>query len=169
MTIDFAVHGVPQPQGSAKAFMPKGARFPIVTSDNPNLKDWRLLVAAAAQPAAQAHGIILLATPVGITLRFVLPCPQSARKRQGKPHMTRPDLDKLARACLDALTGVLFQDDGQVVSLACEKRYTREGEAPGVRVTVETLEAQASMLPRAPATSALPPIATLTPRQALPW
>src|SRR6185369_17739711 len=38
--IQFVVLGIAQPKGSARAFMPKGARFPVVTSDNRNLKAW---------------------------------------------------------------------------------------------------------------------------------
>jgi Holliday junction resolvase RusA-like endonuclease len=44
---------------------------------------------------------------------------------------SRPDVDKLARAVLDALTGVLYRDDGQVVTLDVTKRY---GEQDGMTV-----------------------------------
>jgi crossover junction endodeoxyribonuclease RusA len=134
-----------------------------VTSDNPNLKDWRLLVASAAQPAAAAHGLIA-GVPVIVTLRFALPRPQSLTKRRERAHMTRPDLDKLVRACLDALTGVLFVDDGQVVALEASKRYAKDGEAPGVHVTLETPE-PASLAPE-PARVQHTPV---TAREALPW
>jgi crossover junction endodeoxyribonuclease RusA len=36
---------------------------------------------------------------------------------------TKPDIDKLQRAALDALTGVLFEDDSQVVSVICTKDF----------------------------------------------
>jgi Holliday junction resolvase RusA-like endonuclease len=45
---------------------------------------------------------------------------------------TKPDLDKLARAVLDALTGVYYLDDAQVVSLDLQKAYTHG--APGVYI-----------------------------------
>ena len=33
------------------------------------------------------------------------------------------DVDKLSRACLDALTGVLYFDDSQVIDLTAKKRF----------------------------------------------
>ena len=39
-----------------------------------------------------------------------------------------PDLDKLVRAALDALTGIVFGDDGQVCELYAHKLY---GDGPG--------------------------------------
>ena len=49
----------------------------------------------------------------------------------------RPDIDKLARAVLDALTGIVWVDDDQVVELVCRKRWWVEG---GVRIQVATAE-----------------------------
>lgn len=37
------------------------------------------------------------------------------------------DVDKLARAVLDAMTGVVFRDDSQVVELSLHKRYADDG------------------------------------------
>ena len=34
----FFVPGIPAPQGSMRAFMRPGARFPVVTADNPKTK-----------------------------------------------------------------------------------------------------------------------------------
>lgn len=43
----------------------------------------------------------------------------------------RPDLDKLTRAILDAMTGVAFADDAQVAALNCGKEY---GNTSGVEI-----------------------------------
>ena len=53
---------------------------------------------------------------------------------------TRPDLDKLARALLDGITGVVVKDDSLVVDLMVGKRY---GEAPGVVVEIRRWKAAA--------------------------
>jgi hypothetical protein len=44
---------------------------------------------------------------------------------------TTPDIDKLARALLDALTGVLVLDDKQVVELTCRKSWAEYSPLPG--------------------------------------
>jgi crossover junction endodeoxyribonuclease RusA len=130
--ITFTVIGHAQPQGSTKAFMPKGARYPVVTSDNPNLKGWRTLVAYAAQQHASAGPMY---GGVHVTLDFALQRPKSLPKRQCQ-HLRKPDIDKLARAVLDALTGILYHDDSEVVHLDVIKRYAAPIEAPSVRITI---------------------------------
>ena len=46
-------------------------------------------------------------------------------------HTSLPDLDKLIRCVLDALTGVCYQDDGQVWLCKSCKMY---GKNPGVHI-----------------------------------
>ena len=116
--IIFDVYGVPQPKGSAKAFMPRGARFPVVTNDNPNTKAWERAIRDAAQP----HAGTLLLGGVNVACCFELPRPKSLPKKV-QQHLKKPDIDKLARSVLDALTGILWRDDSQVVSLTVTKQY----------------------------------------------
>ena len=138
MTLSFVAFGIPQPQGSAKAFMPKGGRFPIVTSDNKHLKGWRQLVAEAASAALRGHGQ-MADGPVTVTATFYLPRPKSLGKKS-KAHVTRPDVDKLARSIGDALTGVVFRDDAQIVGLHVQKCYAASSASPRAEVTVAELE-----------------------------
>lgn len=130
--ISFKVTGHPAPQGSMRAFMRKGARYPVVTSDNWNLKGWRQLVAYTAQQHA-ANGP--LAGGVHVMLTFSLQRPKSLPKHV-REHLKKPDIDKLARAVLDALTGILFVDDSAVVRLMATKRYADPHEAPGVLIGI---------------------------------
>lgn len=51
----------------------------------------------------------------------------------------RPDLDNLVKLTKDALNGVLWVDDAQVVRLIAEKRY---GEAPTTHIVLQELEHQ---------------------------
>jgi Holliday junction resolvase RusA-like endonuclease len=51
-------------------------------------------------------------------------------------HTKKPDLDKLLRALKDALKGVIYRDDSQVVRVVTSKDYS---PAPGVIVTVRQL------------------------------
>ena len=41
--------------------------------------------------------------------------------------MTRPDIDNITKVVLDALNGVAYYDDKQVVSVSCEKWYGEMG------------------------------------------
>ena len=73
---------------------------------------------------------------VVVDLAFVMPRPKSAPKTKVVPATKRPDSDKLARSCLDALTHVCFVDDCQVVKLVATKRIALPGEQPGCQITI---------------------------------
>lgn len=139
--IAFTVFGVPQPQGSTRAFMRKGARFPIVTSDNPKLKGWRQLVAEGASRALAGGRGVQFDGPVKISASFFLARPKSLKGKVA-PHLTRPDTDKLLRGLGDALSGVLYRDDSQVVHVDVTKAYAGPDESPRVVVSVAELLGQ---------------------------
>ena len=122
--IQFTVLGRPEPQGSIRAFVVKGR--PRLTSDNAKMKPWRQQVGQMALSARSEAGCneIWAARhqPVGITYVFCLAKPKSAKKSRTSPAV-KPDLDKLIRSASDALTGILFDDDGQVVQVGASKIY----------------------------------------------
>jgi crossover junction endodeoxyribonuclease RusA len=129
-TIAFQVRGVPVTQGSKRAFVIKGTNRAVLTESGGQAhRDWRTRVAAAAQDAAD--GRELIDGPVVVSLHFRLPRPASAPKRKRTwPIKARSgDVDKLARCCLDAFTGVLFRDDSQVVKLVVSKDWGDPGAA----------------------------------------
>jgi crossover junction endodeoxyribonuclease RusA len=135
-TLDFFVSGAPTPQGSKRAFVVKGK--PVLTeSAGDRLRIWRQDVRFAAKAAmeqASPDGWEPLTGAVDVTLWFRLRRPKSLPKRVYYP-VKRPDLDKLVRAILDALTSVgVFRDDAQVVTLDAFKRFD---EKSGVGVTIK--------------------------------
>ncbi len=69
------------------------------------------------------------------TLEFRMPRPKSTPKATPAA-VKRPDLDKLARAVLDAITGTVLVDDSQVVDLSASKRLAEVGESPGALISV---------------------------------
>jgi Holliday junction resolvase RusA-like endonuclease len=141
----FTVVGVAQPQGSAKAFMRKGKQHPIVTSDNTQLKGWRQLVAHAASQALRDDRRCTFFEGAGpVCADFYLPRPKSLGAKV-RAHMTRPDVDKLARAINDALTGVVWRDDSQVVQLKVTKAYARVGESPCAVIAVRPVEVDGAL------------------------
>ncbi len=139
----FTVLGAAQTKGSAKAFVPKTwaaaavaqgkAPRAIVTNDNPKAKDWEQRIATEAQAVA---GETLFEGPVVLSVAFYLPRPKSLPRRVVH-HTTRPDCDKATRCVLDALTHVLYRDDGQVIELHVRKQFAALGAAPRAEITVE--------------------------------
>lgn len=81
--------------------------------------------------------------PLTLDLRFYLRRPQShyttkgelnAKGRRRRYPTTKPDLDNLAKPVKDALKGIVYLDDAQVVAASMTKKYTRA--RTGVMVTV---------------------------------
>jgi Holliday junction resolvase RusA-like endonuclease len=123
--IQITVAGVPAPQGS-KTRTKWGVR-----EDNPATKPWRTAVAWEA--TAAMNGRTLLTGPVELLALFYFPRPKS-HYRTGKhagelkhsaPEycITKPDADKLLRACCDAMSGIVYRDDAQIVRVAARKLY----------------------------------------------
>ena len=119
--IQFDVHGVAQPQGSSRAFVNRKTGRAIVTSSNPQLKDWRGLVAEAAREWMAGREPYEGACEVEAL--FFLPRPKSVKR----PYMTvKPDADKLLRGLLDSITHVIIRDDAQVTDATARKRYVSD-------------------------------------------
>ncbi len=123
--ITFTVDGDPQTKGSAKAFKHATTGRVIVMNDNPKCKAWASAVGWKARLAMGATPIAV--GPVRVEALFTMP-----RPRTSKLAAPRLDVDKLIRALLDALTGIVYRDDAQVVEVVARKMW---GKA-GVRVTV---------------------------------
>lgn len=122
--VTFTVLGQAAPKGSSKAFAFRrhdGTLGAAVTHDNPKTKGWQHAVTAAAQQ--QCPGVFFEG-PVAIQVDFYLARPKSLPKRV-RHHTKKPDLDKLARSVKDALKGVIWKDDSQVVRLIAHKSYAQ--------------------------------------------
>lgn len=120
--IKFTVWGHPEPQGSTKAFIPKGWNRAVITSDNKKVKPWRQQIAGTA---IDTPGMVLWKREQGgvnMTLVFVLARPASLKKSWTVANK-KPDMDKLQRAVFDALTGIAYEDDSQIVAVHAVKAY----------------------------------------------
>lgn len=126
MTFSLRVYGLPVPQGRPRAFVAPGGHASVY--DPKKSKDWKNLVRAqviaAERPAEPWAGAVKL------WLMFYLPRPLSLPKKVIH-HIKRPDCDNLAKAVKDALRGLLYRDDSQVIALLVEKQY---GPTPGVDI-----------------------------------
>ena len=83
--------------------------------------------------------------PLRMCITALFPIPKSTTKKdkalmaEWKLHPTKkPDADNIAKVICDALNGVAYGDDTQVVNLNVKKRYT--DEEPKVIVHIEQLE-----------------------------
>jgi Holliday junction resolvase RusA-like endonuclease len=137
----FEVVGVPQTAGSKTAFTnPKTGKAIVVESgDRAAKRTWRGDVRDAAQAAiAQSpDDWWQYAGPVAVSFTFRRARPKGhygSGRNAGtlKPHAPRfpttaPDALKLARSLEDALTGVAYVDDAQIVDEMICKRYGPAG------------------------------------------
>lgn len=131
--VAFDVAGTPITQGSARAIVHRSTgRAVLIQDKRSELHQWRQSIAQAAQDARNGE-FADRGVPVSVFLLFGLQKPKSTPKRVETP-TTKPDIDKLIRAALDALTGVVFADDSQVSQVTASKTYA-EG-APGVDVVI---------------------------------
>lgn len=132
----FFAPGVPVAQGS-KRHVGRG----VMVETAKGLQPWRDSVMAAVLrvgAAVRFHG------PVEVSMAFFFPRPanhygtgkNAGNLKESAPRFKQsaPDIDKLARAVLDAVvqSGVL-QDDSLVVLLHAEKTYS---DRPGARVVI---------------------------------
>jgi Holliday junction resolvase RusA-like endonuclease len=134
--VAFTVYAKPQPQGSARAFRPKGWSRPVITTDNPKLKPYRQEVALTAMAAMESAAPVFRDLPVELTTRFYFERPKSLPKRI--LHKTqKPDGLKCARAVEDALKGIVYADDAQIVRHVIEKHF---GAPERTEITVRILD-----------------------------
>lgn len=151
--LTITIDGLPAPQGSKKGFpvrRPNGTIGVALTeSAGHRVSAWRQDVRAAASATMTATGWQppTRGMPVAIELEFYLPRPKAhyrtgrnaTRLRASAPALpaTKPDLDKLVRATLDALTSAgVYPDDSAVCRIETEKLYAPPGTNPGATITV---------------------------------
>lgn len=115
---DAQVQGVPRPQGSkAVGVSSKSGRAHIYDVNSAALRTWREQV---AKEVAE-HRPTRVKRPGAVAVKLLFYMPRKGPRALPTHH---PDLDKLVRAVLDALTGVAFEDDSQVISLQAEEVFT---------------------------------------------
>ena len=101
---------------------------------------YEALVAATASNAMRAEAGPLFTGPLEAVLEMRIPIPVSWSKAHKAAALagtelptSKPDIDNVAKAILDACNGVAFRDDSQVVILIATKAFSEE---PGVRVVI---------------------------------
>lgn len=117
------IDGKPIQQGSMRAFNNR-----IIHTKTKELLEWRGKIAAEARRA----GLRPTADAVGVYMDFEYERPKTVKRAMPT---VPPDLDKQVRSILDALKGVAYVDDGQVVEIVATKKYGN----PGVTLTIKNV------------------------------
>jgi Holliday junction resolvase RusA-like endonuclease len=144
MRVKFFVPGIPATAGSKNAFRTKTGKI-VMAPANKRQKPWMSHVANCALDHCTKQ-IIFGAAALCVT--FILPRPIShygtgknrSKLKLSAPRypITKPDLTKLLRAAEDALKGILWRDDSQVVQQSVRKEYVSEKYPnPGAIIVVE--------------------------------
>lgn len=131
------VAGQPAPQGSKRGFVNKKTGKVAMVEMSKTVKPWREDVRAGllddtGRARARFDGA------VRVHLEFVMPRPKTMPKTKATPpHTKQPDVDKLVRSTLDAITsaGVLI-DDRHVVDVHATKRTAELAEQHGCHITI---------------------------------
>lgn len=137
----FVVYGVAAPAGSKTVWRGKAGQVGVRDASKRSAP-WKRLVAQEAGKAME--GAELLEGPLSLHVSVMIPRPKSHYGARGlRPSApsaptTRPDLTKYLRGIEDAMTGIVWRDDAQVITQSAEKRY---GEPARVHVRVLELEA----------------------------
>jgi Holliday junction resolvase RusA-like endonuclease len=136
----FRVTGMPKGQPRPRAFS-RGGRAAVY--DPGTAEGWKGDVARACATLEGAG----IHQPLSVTLTFYMPRPKSHYRSNGDlknnvprfMNTSRPDVDNLAKAVLDALTNIrVWLDDDQVCELIVRKYWEQPNEsAPGcvIRIT----------------------------------
>jgi crossover junction endodeoxyribonuclease RusA len=135
----FTVPGAAAPQGSKRAIKLRGSGRVVLVESSAKVKPYRAVVALAAREAWNRPPTGK-AVYVRVAFTFARPKSHHTGKgaiRSGAPDFPgKPDIDKLCRAVLDALTGVVYGDDAQVVRLEATKDY---GDTPGTAIEIREM------------------------------
>ena len=123
--ISFFIPGVPVPKGR-----PRLSRHGVYTPRK--TKNWESYVYMVAKQHKPKE---LITSSIYIKLDFYMPWPKSKKFKVIK-HVSRPDLDNLEKAVLDALEGVMFKNDSQIWMKDSTKRYAETLDKCGVDIWI---------------------------------
>lgn len=140
--ITFFVPGTPIPKGSMNGRVTRAKGRPIAMvydQQGRKLKNWQEAIKWAAIAHRRAP-VTEARQAFRIRLVFQFPRPKNQLTSRGKRTVkfrplptVKPDVDKLTRAVLDALSGTIYKDDAQVTTITARKTYH---ETPGAWIQI---------------------------------
>lgn len=131
MKLEVVVEGRPIPKGSLRRGRGRALYFP------PQVVAWERSVRIACASEMRRAGLPIVGGKCRVGVRFYV-APTKGGKRPGT---LIGDIDKLARCVLDALTGVVYEDDVLVVGLLATKQPVEKGHVERTEIVVALEEA----------------------------
>jgi Holliday junction resolvase RusA-like endonuclease len=133
MEISFTVQTKPVPQARPRFFVRnRGPQQFVGAYDPKQCKTFKEVIAWHARIKMRETGIReATKAPIAIVLTFGM-----GKNGKGVYHTKRPDIDNLAKAVKDALKGIIYADDSQIVEAHLYKQYG----GPEVKIEIRTLE-----------------------------
>lgn len=137
--IKFIVESKPQGKARARTFYDKRAdKMRSVTPEK--TKSYEDLIRWSYKAAG---GQYMGEKLIKVEIQAFYPIPKSFSKKKRNDAIferirptTKPDCDNIIKVVLDALNGVAYYDDKQVVSVSCEKYY---GETGYLRISIQEI------------------------------
>jgi len=143
------IAGEPAPKGSWRSMRSKSTGKQIVVPDNPKSKPWQRLVSLLVYSEYRFRPLV---GAVRVSFEFLVHRPKrhygtgrnANRLKASAPEYAiecrgSGDLDKLVRGMLDAMEGVLYDNDKQVISFDAKREYSLD-KTTGVMLRAFALE-----------------------------
>ena len=91
----------------------------------------KAIASAARTKLFHAQPKTIFTGPLYAALTFYLPKPKGKIRKNSTPYPhpdCKPDIDNLEKLVFDALNGVLYKDDSQIIETYCRKQWAYDGE-----------------------------------------
>lgn len=138
--LTFTIPGEPCAQGRPR-FSTKNGCFRAI--DPAKSRNYKAYIKYIATDEAQKQGWMYTELPISLTIKAYLPIAASKSKKfkaaalAGEERPTKkPDIDNIFKTVTDAMSGILYKDDKQIVSTNLSKWYSDE---PRLEVHIEVL------------------------------
>jgi len=139
--IRLTIPGIPAPGGSKKAFFDhRSGKIKVIDACKRNLS-WKKLVGIYAKSFFKSP---LLEGPLVVRAQFILLRPKShyrtgrysalLKPQAPQHHVIRPDATKLWRPTEDALTGIIWKDDAQIIQQFVTKEYSTDKSGCNIEI-----------------------------------
>ena len=139
--IRFTIPGPAVPQGRPRLTTRGGHPHAY---DPAKSREYKRLVQTVAKAAMREHGAVMLEGPVMLSVQEFRAIPQSWSRKKREAALegsifptTKPDTSNVVKGIEDAMNGIVWHDDAQVVITRTLKIYD---EIPRVEVEVKEVE-----------------------------